>query len=213
MNPSFIGSQYYVTDDISIIPRLEREINVNEEVEVDKELPINTASVIASSICGKSIQASVTYSIERPMKKILQSLGFISRKDRELQYNGIYGTPDIITLNGDIAELKAVHGNADLCKGLMQSTIYSILKVMSDVKKYGDRIRYPRLYLILGYHDNINYPKGTTTLEKMEIYSVNIKIKGLGLPNNVITLYRAGYLIQSLLRARQEVRPAIPVIM
>jgi hypothetical protein len=213
MNPPL--REYSITDDVSLLPILERKIIVNQEVEVRrielKSPPTNSAWSIANAICGNSTSPMVTYTIEDAMKKRLQVPNF----SKKLQYSGIYGTPDIITAEGDIMELKSTRkdspSESTMCRGSVQSAIYGALKVMKDKEKYGDIIHFPRLYLAIGYYKNSE--NLTAILNKMEIYAVNIKIKGLGLPNNVITLYKAEYLIQSLLRARQEVRPAIPVIM
>ncbi|PVU75464.1 hypothetical protein DDW13_04955 [Acidianus hospitalis] len=212
MNPRL--KEYSLTDDVSLLPILERKIIVNQEVEVRrielKSPPTNSAWSIANAICGNSTPPMVTYTIEDAMKKRLQVPNF----SKKLQYSEIYGTPDIITAEGDIMELKSTTkdspSESTMCRGSVQSAIYGALKVMKDREKYGDIIHYPGLYLVVGYYKNSE--NLTAILNKMEIYAVNIKIKGLGLPNNVITLYKAEYLIQSLLRARQEVRPAIPVL-
>ncbi|MQL56589.1 hypothetical protein [Acidianus ambivalens] len=215
MNPPL--REYSVTADISLLPILEKKIIVNQEVEVRrielKSPPNNSAWSIANNICGKSTPAMVTYTIEDAMKKRLQ----VPNLSKKLQYGGIYGTPDIITAEGDIIELKSTTkdnpSNSTMCRGSVQSMIYGILKVMKDEKKYGNNVHYPRLYLVVGYYRESN--NITAILNKMEIYTVKIKIKGLGSPNNVMTLYKAEYIIQSLASIKNEVMPTklIPVIM
>ena len=100
-----------------------------------------------------------------------------------------------------------------MCRGSVQSMIYGALKVMKDKEKYGDSVHNPGLYLVVGYYEESN--NITVILNKIEIYTVNIKIKGLGLPNNVMTLYKAEHIIQSLASIKKEVMPTklIPVIM
>jgi hypothetical protein len=215
MNPPL--RVYSITDDVSLLPILERKIIVNQEVEVRrielKSPPTNSAWSIANAICGNSTPPMVTYTIEDAMKKRLQVPNF----SKKLQYSGIYGTPDIITAEGDIMELKSTTkdspSKSTMCRGSVQSAIYGALKVMKDKEKYGDVIHYPGLYLVVGYYKESN--NITAILNKIEIYTVNIKIKGLGLPNNIMTLYKAEHIIQSLASIKNEVMPTklIPVIM
>lgn len=213
MIPHSKSSGYYVVDGISLLPILEKEIRVNEEVELRRIEPksplVNSVSSIVNDICGISTPPMVTYTIEDAMKKKLKVPNF----SRKLEYDGIYGKPDIITVEGDIIELKSTTrkspSDLTMCKGSIQSMIYGALKVMSDKEK----VHYPRLYVAVGYYKGSN--DLTAILDRIEIYTVNIKIEGLSLLNNVMTQYKAEYILNKLkskvIKKHKVSIPAIPV--
>lgn len=189
--------EYYVTRDFSLVPVLEKVRSIGREVEIKRmerlNKPPTSASSIAKAICGDDHPTNVTYTIEEEMRKIFNG----TSQSKELRYGEFSGTPDIITVEGDIIELKSTSRSKPpdviMCKGAVQSAIYGALKVLSDPNNN----RFPKIYLWIGYYER-DAEGLTATLKKIEMYSVNIKMEGFGVASNVVTPCKAKRIIQSL---------------
>lgn len=209
---NIIQDAYYfkLSDDIYIISRQYKTVNINQEIELQRIKsrlpPENSVTTISNNLLEILPSVGETLSGEKAIKKKLMYLGYVKKDVRDLQYEGIHGKADLITVNGEVAEIKSTfarRANKLILKGIVEATLYGTLGILSG------KLHYPRLYVAVGYldHDTTKIDNAethevdyTAILKKIDIHEVRINIRDLEVPNNVMTEYKAERIFNCITR-------------